>query len=626
MMDKSFSKSLLMAALITGTVLWGGNSVFAQENEQEFTLDPMVITAQRTEMRDLDTPATVEVVTKEEIKKAGYKNVFDAVEHQLGMTSTGYGDAGASFGLSQGRTTIRGFDRGTLVMVDGIPMNLKNYNTVDSVPVEMVDRIEIVKGAAGTLYGAEAMGGVVNIITKRPDVAKEEVTLRGTVGNYYKDYNVALTSKDFMISAGKEYSDEYNNSNDFPDGSDTDWWVGKGQRNRLSMIGNLNEEVRAMLFYSDGEVTRGGHKYGSKPKDYDYEYKDKRLTAGLTYTGQDNGVKATLGYNYIKYDGFDYIKNSKVSSNSELDSYIGDIQKKWDFGKDSLIAGYTFKRENYEGLVDTSRIAHRTSNALYLSYDKWFGDKFKTTLGLRGEKYSDYATDDNILLPQIQTLYKFDDTSSWYINIGKAFQMPAVDAYFGGYSFNNIEPEEGWNYETGFKKVDGNKSYKLAVYHMDFENKLGWSDDEGPDGKKYPVNKGDFRNTGVELEMTNRVDDNWSYRLGVGYGNPEIKDPSAKNPKWVQDAGRVDFVAGLTYSQEKLKSNLTFKYLGDREDYKARQIPARARLTWNTTYDFTKNDSVTVTFNNLLDRENYSNRYGNLDLPFNWRVMYTHTF
>ena len=114
--------------------------------------------------------------------------------------------------------------------------------------------------------------------------------------------------------------------------------------------------------------------------------------------------------------------------------------------------------------------------------------------------------------------------------------------------------------------------------------------------------------------------------MGVGYGNPEIKDPSAKNPKWVQDAGRVDFVAGLTYSQEKLKSNLTFKYLGDREDYKARQIPARARLTWNTTYDFTKNDSVTVTFNNLLDRENYSNRYGNLDLPFNWRVMYTHTF
>ena len=76
MMDKSFSKSLLMAALITGTVLWGGNSVFAQENEQEFTLDPMVITAQRMETRELDTPAAVDVITAEDIEKTGSKTIF----------------------------------------------------------------------------------------------------------------------------------------------------------------------------------------------------------------------------------------------------------------------------------------------------------------------------------------------------------------------------------------------------------------------------------------------------------------------------------------------------------------------------------------------------------------------
>ncbi len=55
-----------------------------------------------------------------------------------------------------------------LVMVDGIPMNLKNYNSLDSIPVDMVKQIEIVKGASGTLYGSEAMGGVINIITKTP--------------------------------------------------------------------------------------------------------------------------------------------------------------------------------------------------------------------------------------------------------------------------------------------------------------------------------------------------------------------------------------------------------------------------------------------------------------------------
>ena len=213
MLKKSTSKSALMVALVTGNVIWGGTVVHAEEPNQAFTLDPMVVTAQRMETRDLDTPASTTIISDKEIKDAGYKNVFDAIDNQLGLSSTGYGDAGQEFGFSSGRTVIRGFDRGTLVMVDGIPMNLKNYNSADSIPISMVERIEIVKGAAGTLYGAEAMGGVVNIITKRPS-GKERVTTRSTIGNYYKDYNVTLASEDFMISAGKEYSNKRSHSND----------------------------------------------------------------------------------------------------------------------------------------------------------------------------------------------------------------------------------------------------------------------------------------------------------------------------------------------------------------------------------------------------------------------------
>lgn len=125
MLKKGTSKSALMVALITGNVIWGALVVHAEEPSQAFTLDPMVVTAQRTETRDLDTPATTNIITEQNIKEAGYKNVFDAIEHQVGLTSTGYGDAGQDFGFSSGRTVIRGYDRGTLVMVDGIPMNLK---------------------------------------------------------------------------------------------------------------------------------------------------------------------------------------------------------------------------------------------------------------------------------------------------------------------------------------------------------------------------------------------------------------------------------------------------------------------------------------------------------------------
>ena len=172
-MEKKFSKGVLMAALICGSVCVGGTNAFAEEM-QEFTLDPMVVTATRTEKRDIDVPASTTVLTAQKISDAGYKNVFDAIEHQVGLTSTGYGDAGQDFGFSSGRTVIRGYDRGTLVMVDGIPINLKNYNSLGGIPIDMVEKIEIIKGAAGTLYGSEAMGGVVNIITKSPG-GKEQI-------------------------------------------------------------------------------------------------------------------------------------------------------------------------------------------------------------------------------------------------------------------------------------------------------------------------------------------------------------------------------------------------------------------------------------------------------------------
>ncbi len=101
---KTSRKGMLMAALICGTVapvLFSGSAYAAEKEDvdaalQAFTLDPMVVTSQRRETKDLDTPATVTVVTEKKIEEAGYKNVFDAIDHQVGISSTGYGDAGTA--------------------------------------------------------------------------------------------------------------------------------------------------------------------------------------------------------------------------------------------------------------------------------------------------------------------------------------------------------------------------------------------------------------------------------------------------------------------------------------------------------------------------------------------------
>ena len=123
----------------------------------------------------------------------------------------------------------------------------------------------------------------------------------------------------------------------------------------------------------------------------------------------------------------------------------------------------------------------------------------------------------------------------------------------------------------------------------------------------------------------------WSIALGAGVSNPEVQDPNGKNKAWVQDAGRLEGLVRIDYQKDKWQGNVNLKYLGDREYYMpkkgtAQDIPDKLQLNLNVSYKAGKNDTVTLGVYNLLDRENYSNRYGNLDLPLNFRLTYAHTF
>ncbi len=604
-----------------------------------YNLPDTLVTAQRLKRNDLDTPATTTIITAKDIERAGYRNVFEAIDQQIGSTSTSYGEAGQDFGFSSGRITLRGYDRGTLVMVNGVPMNLKNYPSTENIPAAMIERIEIVKGAASTLYGAEAMGGVINIILKKPQKGKEVVKTNVTAGNYFKKAEVFFQGDRFIIDVSREWSKERPHSNAF--GLDklswTDWWVGSGQKNRVGASIALTEELSLNYNYMEGVITRGGtrHKKVGKlllsDKEYNYRYNDYRHTANLVYQGKENGIHAVLGYNYRNVDGYDYILKKNVDSNAVLDGEILDVQKTWKLAADSLILGYSYKREAVD-LTMKNQSATRMENALYASYNKQFTPRFNFTFGLRGEWINDPEKDQSVFMPQFQTDYKIDKNTAWYVNIGKAFQMPAVDDMFRYKNMNpqGLKPESGWTYETGIKHRHGNDTWKAAVYHMDMKDKLGWAKDTAT-GEYYVVNKGNFRNTGFEAEYMKRFNDEWSVTVGASYSNPQVQDPSSKQREWVQDAGRIEGLVSVDYKKAKWQGNLNCKYLGDREYYKpprglAQDVPDKLQLNMNVIYTAGKNDTVMLGIYNLLDRENYSNRYGNLDLPLNFRLSYVHTF
>ena len=320
----------------------------AAEQTETHALTDTVVTAQRRAKRDLDTPATTTIITAKEIEKAGYRNVFEAIDQQVGSTSTSYGEAGQDFGFAAGRITLRGYDRGTLVMVNGVPMNLKNYPSTENIPANMVERIEIVKGAASTLYGAEAMGGVVNIILKKPTAQESEFKLSQTVGNYFKKSEATYVGDRVIVDVSREWSKDLPHSNGFGINkiSYVDWWVGKGKKSRVGIIAQLTDELSLNYNYMEGDITRGGTQYrktgnrlvptGTR---YNYRYDDFRHTASLVYQGKENGIHAVLGYNYRKVDGYNNLTHMPQDSNAIMDGQIFDVQKNWKFGKDSMVSG-----------------------------------------------------------------------------------------------------------------------------------------------------------------------------------------------------------------------------------------------------------------------------------------------
>ena len=166
-MSKLTSKGLLMTALICGNVLWGGTAVYAEENIQEYNLDEMVVTATRTMKQIQEVPSSVSVVTAKDIEKHNVMDVEEALQRLPGV----YMDKSAS-----GSIQMRGMSTtNILVLVDGQQMNTTYTGGADlkSIPVETIERIEVVRGAASSIYGGHAVAGVINITTKE---AKEKGT------------------------------------------------------------------------------------------------------------------------------------------------------------------------------------------------------------------------------------------------------------------------------------------------------------------------------------------------------------------------------------------------------------------------------------------------------------------
>lgn len=607
------------------------------------------VTANRMALLNLDTPAAMDVITDKDIMNSGAKNAFDAVNMVPGITSFSYGASGLEYGAMDSRVNIRGLERGSLILVNGVPMNLNGKGGLSSIPTDSIARIEVLKGAASALYGSDAMSGVVNVITKTPTKEGGSATIGvGNMGS--QTYKINYGTPRFLIGIERGFFGKQDPSTpvrtdsvDHPRGYEYYTARDKGNSIGIFMSGKLSDKVTLNFSRFEGksayaQLSTESNATNRNRHSTTYAYDDSKNNASLIY--KDGNTTGTLFYNDRDLKGKNR-KHSLPSYTSNDSNYIArqygfDVQHEWDFrgGKDYLIAGVLGKRETYRttsGPVYAS--PHRHSLALYGSYSYQINPTWTTVVGLRYTDIKDPVKNQHVLTPQFQLNHRINKESSVYMNVGKAFTMPnlsdtfkTVNRQYQSVSGRNLKPEEGWNYELGYKHITNKDSWKVAAFYMDFKNFFSWKPDSN--GKMtIRVNGGRFRNVGVEAQYGRKLTDRLKVTVGAAYSNP--KQMEIDKNYWKQANPKLQFTGGIHYNSSTWTAGSSINFVTKRMKNRDGGINPNL-VAWNAYvgYQFNENSSVRLDARNLLNRHNVISNgdWEYWDEPFNYQLSYTQKF
>ena len=668
-MDVKVTKSLLMTALITGSVLWGGTNVFAAESVGEFALDTIIVTATRTEKQDLEIAAETQVISRQKIENIGATNVQQLLQTVPGLVYQSKGPGGASLGAMTSKVSMRGVESGTLVLINGTPINYRGLYNLEDIPVDAIERIEIVKGGGSVLYGSEATGGVINIITKKV----MSNSIKTGFGNNGRQ------NHGFTTQAGKlGIMYKYDKWGDIGKVSDLKTILSKPDTKDMYNVFNGSEKNNYMLSYKFSDQVDVLYNHGKSNSYFTYTFgegydasildkarhnrkHDKTEDFVQLNIKDDNGLKANVYYNKnaIQSTGIDFLSSEGKSSdkkgtypqlkNTEEKNltYGYDVQKLWQEKHNNYLVGTTYQREEFEKaeLGDWDNKKRRNNFSVYASWETGIDTKNIFTLSAR-ETWTTGANEDknfDNFSGQAQYIHKLNNEQSLYLNVGQSFKMPSFSQmYSGGDASNivgdpNLNPQKGVNYEVGYKYDTGSHKYKAALFTTRIKDEISFSKVAGKNGDKdkyYAVNE-DFKNHGIELSAEIDAGDGWSYNYGLTYSDPQSKTNTQKKDvltDWRRTFGRVQLNSGVTYHKEKWTANLNANYLADRviTTNTLGYVETKPYLltTFNLKYTPDKNSEVSLTMDNILDRQdnvNHSSSYY-YSTPFTYLLSYTYKF
>ena len=546
-------------------LLLSGNVIAQQTTSQDtLHLKEIVVTGTRNEIDLRHLPLSVSVINEEQIKNSYDQSLLPLLTEQVpGLFTTargimGYGVSGGGSGGMKMRGIGGSPTTGMLVLIDGHPqyMGLMGHSIADAYQSMLAERIEVVRGPASVLYGSNAMGGVINILTKK----QKEDTLENNVRLGYGSYNTVQSEVNSSFrkkklstyisgsynrtdghrvnmnfeqyggyaKVGYEFSDNwnaftdvnithYNASNpgmiDKPI-YDNDSRITRGMTS-LSLENNYDITSGALkLFYNWGHHNiNDGYYEGQEPKDFLFDSKDIMFGLNLYQSiSLFRGNKITLGFDYQQFGG-----------------------KAWNLYQDGSEKELVDKTEN--------------NIAGYIDFRQSLGNIITLDAAMR---FDHHSVTGNHIIPQFgMSIYPIESGSVKLI-ASKGFRNPTIKEMYMFPSQNpDLKPEQLWSYEVSWKQrlLTEKIVYEISLYYIDGENMI---QTVPIDGRPMNINTGKIENWGVEFSTNYRISKLFSISANYSYLN--MKNPIIAAPEH-------KLYAGVDFSKNRWRASLGTQYI-----------------------------------------------------------------
>jgi len=573
------------------------------------SLAEVVITDSKIERPARQTSRPVEIITSGTIEKYKGKGLDQLLEDQVGVSINGANSNPAAIKNVYIRGAAPGY---TLILIDGLPASDASIigSTIDFrlLDINQVERVEIAKGSQSTLYGSDAIAGVINIITKKGGnkpfslnanlaygswhTTETGISANGTTGRFQYNVGMQLSATDGLSEAF-----DHNDSNNFDSDGLTKQVISANIKYDISDKLSISPSVQVSTF--DGDYDAGAFTDGTDT------YESDLTNIGVRFVYDDDVFKLNAAFNNIEADRTFFTEFGDFIFNGTAQN--ADIFATYKKGNISLIGGIHYQAAS---IKDENTIEVNPSWNIFSPYTNFIYSKneYQLEAGLRFNSHSDFGSNINYSITPSISLY---DDVKLFASYATAFKAPALYELYGAFGANpNLDPQTSATFELGTKYYFNKGSVALTYFNRTVNDVILFT--------SMYENFAQQKDQGLEFSFAANLSEGFNVQVSYTYLDGFSDDGTIVTDNlFKRPASQVGF--NIDYDlNDKVSFRLINQFYSDRKDlffdfntFSSSVVELKSYLRTDVSFqsEVSKKATVFLHLNNLWDND-YFETYG----------------